>query len=106
LLAERRGGVDRRAVPRRTTLERVTQDRRRVVDLRRGSERRSTLDRRNSTIRPRTSETPGEHVRNALQLLHHLNETDGMDDEQRADLAAALRRLERALDLLERRARA
>ena len=105
LLADRRGGVDRRAVPRRTILALVPIDRRRVVDLRRGAERRSTLDRRNATARPRATETPGEHVRNALQLLHHLHETDGLDVEQRADLAAALRRLERALELLERRAR-
>ena len=106
LLADRRAGVDRRSVPRRTTLGRVAVDRRRVVDLRRGAERRSTLDRRNRVGRPRTSETPSEHVRNALQLLHHLNETDGLDDDQRADLAAALRRLDRALDLLERRPQA
>ncbi|SRR5258706_10037893 len=106
LLAERRAGVDRRTVPRRTMLAQVPVDRRRVVDLRRGAERRSTLDRRNATIRPRATETPAEHVRNALQLLHHLDETDGLDDEQRADLAASLRRLQRALELLERRARA
>ena len=105
LLAERRSGVDRRAVPRRTVLALVPVDRRRVVDLRRGADRRSTLDRR-STGRPRASEAPGEHVRNALQLLHHVHATDGLDVEQRADLEAALRRLERALDLLERRARA
>jgi hypothetical protein len=105
LLADRRGGVDRRTVPRRTVLARVPVDRRRVVDLRRGAERRSTLDRRNATSRPRAMETPAEHVRNALQLLHHLHETDGLQIEQRADLAAALRRLQRALELLERRAR-
>lgn len=49
-------------------------------------------------------ESPAEHVRNALQLLNHVHETDGLDVEQRADLEAALRRLERALQLLERRA--
>jgi hypothetical protein len=49
-------------------------------------------------------ESPAEHVRNALQLLNHLHETDGLNVEQRADVAAALRRLERALQLLERRA--
>jgi len=37
--------------------------------------------------------------------MHHLHETDGLHGEQRADLAAALRRLERALELLERRSR-
>lgn len=103
LLADRRGGVDRRTDPRRTMLEHVPVDRRQVVDLRHGPDRRSTLDRRNRTGRPRTSETPAEHVRNALQLIHHVNETDGIDTEQRADIAAALRRLERALALLERR---
>ena len=97
--------MDRRTDPRRTTLAHVPVDRRRVVDLRRGAERRSTLDRRNAMGRPRTAETPSEHVRNALQLIHHVTEADGLDVEQRADLAAALRRLERALDLLERRAR-
>ena len=96
--------MDRRSEPRRTTLEPVPVDRRHVVDLRRGADRRSTLDRRNRAGRPRTSETPAEHVRNALQLIHHVNEANGLDLEQRADLAAALRRLERALDLLERRA--
>lgn len=104
LLADRRGGVDRRTLPRRTVLAQVPVDRRRTVDLRRGADRRSTLDRRNRAGRPRNNETPAEHVRNALQLLHHLNETDGLHTEQRADLAAALRRIERALQLLEHRA--
>ena len=103
LLSDRRSGIDRRAVPRRRVLALVAQDRRRVVDLRKGAERRSTLDRRNSAGRPRVTETPGEHVRNALQLLHHINESDDLHSEHRADLAAALRRLDRALDLLERR---
>jgi hypothetical protein len=39
-------------------------------------------------------------------LLHHLLDTDGLHVEQRADLAAALKRLDRALQLLERRAQA
>lgn len=105
LLADRRGGVDRRAVPRRTILALVPVNRRRVVDLRRGSERRSTLDRRNAALRVWSTETPAEHVRNGLQLLHHLHETDGLHIEQRADLDAALHRLQRALELLERRSR-
>jgi len=105
LIADRRSGVDRRAVPRRTVLARVPVDRRRVVDLRRGAERRSTLDRRTTAPRPRAMETPGEHIRNALQLLQHLHESDGLDVEHRADLVAALRRLQRSLELLERRAR-
>jgi hypothetical protein len=37
--------------------------------------------------------------------MHHLHETDGLHVDQRADLDAALRRLERALELLERRPR-
>jgi hypothetical protein len=85
-------------------LARVAVDRRQVVDLRRGAERRSTLDRRNRPARTRTMESPAEHLRNALQLLNHLHETDGLQVEQRADLEAALRRLERALQVLERRA--
>ena len=104
LLADRRSGVDRRTVPRRTILAPVAVDRRHTVDLRRGAERRSTLDRRNRAGRPRSMESPAEHVRNALQLLNHLHETDRLNIEQRADVAAALRRLERALQLLERRA--
>lgn len=92
-------------MPRRTVLARVAVDRRHIVDLRRGAERRSTLDRRNRPGHARTTETPAEHVRNALQLLHHLHETDALLVEPRADLAAALLRLERALQMLERRAR-
>jgi hypothetical protein len=104
LLADRRGGVDRRAVPRRTVLAPVAIDRRRTVDLRRGAERRSTLDRRNRAGRPRSTESPAEHLRNALQLLNHLDRIGDLSGEQRADLAAALHRLEAALQLLERRA--
>jgi hypothetical protein len=104
LLADRRGGVDRRTVPRRTVLAPVAIDRRRTVDLRRGAERRSTLDRRNRPGRPRSTESPAEHLRNALQLLNHLDRIGDLSGEQRADLAAALHRLESALQLLERRA--
>jgi hypothetical protein len=104
LLADRRAGVDRRNVPRRTVLAQVRIERRRTVDLRRGAERRSTLDRRNRLGRARTTEAPAEHVRNALQLLYHLHETEDLQAEQRADLTAALRRVERALQLLEHRA--
>jgi len=92
-------------VPRRTILALVPVNRRRVVDLRRGAERRSTLDRRNAMLRPRSTETPAEHVRNGLQLLHHVYETDGLSVDHRADLEAALHRLQRALELLERRSR-
>ena len=78
-------------------------ERRRTVDLRRGAERRSTLDRRGRATRPAGVESPAEHLRNALQLLNHVNETVEFEAEPRADLAAVLRRLERALALLERR---
>jgi hypothetical protein len=102
--ADRRGGVDRRAEPRRRVLAAVTADRRRTVDLRRGAERRSTLDRRGRSTRAPEAESPAEHLRNALQLLNRVNETVAFEEESRADLAASLRRLERALALLERRA--
>jgi hypothetical protein len=107
LLSDRRGGIDRRTSPRRTTLAAVTPDRRRIVDLRRGAERRSTLDRRGrSSARGHGIESPGEHLRNALQLLNELNESGGdLDPDYRADLAAVLRRVESALALLERRSR-
>jgi len=101
--ADRRGGVDRRALPRRKVLAPVTADRRHTVDLRHGAERRSTLDRRGRSTRAPGIESPAEHLRNALQLLNHLNDTVEFDVEPRADLAAILRRLERALALLERR---
>jgi hypothetical protein len=38
-------------------------------------------------------------------LLHHVYETDGLSVDHRADLEAALHRLQRALELLERRSR-
>ncbi len=107
IFADRRGGVDRRTAPRRRVLAKVSTDRRRAVDLRRGAERRSTLDRRTrSSNRAPGTESPAEHLRNALQLLNHLNETaPDPGAEHRADLAAVLRRIERALELLERRSR-
>ena len=103
LLADRRRGVDRRAVPRRQTVARVTVELRRTVDLRQGAERRSTLDRRCRSLRTATIEAPGEHVRNALQLLAQLHAASETPPDHRADLEAVLRRLQRALQLLERR---
>jgi hypothetical protein len=106
IFADRRGGVDRRTAPRRKVLATVSADRRRAVDLRRGAERRSTLDRRGRSTRAPGTESPAEHLRNALQLLNHVNETaPDPGAEHRADLAAVLRRIERALELLERRSR-
>jgi hypothetical protein len=104
LIADRRGGVDRRTAPRRKVLAQVAVDVRRIVDPRRGAERRSTLDRRGRSARAPSVESPGEHLRNALQLLAQLHTAHEVQASHRADLAAALRRLERALQLLERRA--
>lgn len=99
LIVDRRAGLDRRATPRRHALVRVTADRRRVVDPRSGRERRSTLDRR---CRPSGHgvETPGEHLRNALQLLASLAP---LPEDQRAVIDFASGRLRSALALLERR---
>ena len=77
-------------------------ERRRVVDRRRGAERRSTVDRRGRNARPRSTETPGEHIRNALQLLYDLAANDERSDGTDSVLAAAIQRVRRALSLLER----
>ena len=74
LLADRRHGVDRRAVPRR-----------------------STLERRGRPQRDPSLEGPGEHLRNALQLLSQVP----FVGEPVFD--AAVSRLRRALELLEKR---
>jgi hypothetical protein len=76
-------------------------ERRTVVDRRRGAERRSTLDRRGRAGGRPPAESPGEHLRNALQLLASL--AAASDAEHRVPLTAARERLQRALDLLERR---
>jgi len=94
--------VDQRAIPRRAALLRAEAERRRVVDRRRGAERRSTLDRRARSARHPSVESPGEHLRNALQLLT-ASGVDGAPPVDRDDYAAALARLKRALQLLERR---
>jgi hypothetical protein len=104
LLADRRSGVDRRTAPRRATLASASQERRRVVDRRRGAERRSTLDRRDHAPRDPSVESPREHLRNALQLLMASDANGGLHLD-RLDLDAVMRRLERALALLERRPR-
>jgi hypothetical protein len=97
LLADRRHGVDQRAVPRRLALGGVPRERRRVVDRRRGAERRSTLERRGRPQRDPSLEGPGEHLRNALQLLGQAP----FVGEPVFDAAVA--RLRRALELLEKR---
>jgi hypothetical protein len=102
-LADRRAGEDRRDDPRRAVLARVEQEKRARVDRRRGPERRSTLDRRGRTQRLSGTESPGEHLRNALQLLSQPALTVELPPDPRADLDAALERLRLALHLLERR---
>jgi len=97
LLADRRHGVDRRAVPRRLAVAGAPRERRAVVDRRRGAERRSTLERRGRPQRDPSLEGPGEHLRNALQLLTQLP----FVGEPVFD--AAVSRLRRALELLEQR---
>jgi len=97
VFADRRHGVDRRAVPRRLTVGGVPGERRRVVDRRHGAEGRSTLERRGRPQRDPALEGPGEHMRNALQLLGQLQFVgDPMYD-------AAVARLRRALEFLEKR---
>jgi hypothetical protein len=102
LLADRRSGLDRRRDRRRQVVADARPQRRRVVDRRRGDERRSTLDRRGRAVRQASEESPGEHLRNALQLLAALALTGALDPEQRNHLVAALGRLRRALSVLDR----
>ena len=97
LFADRRRGVDRRATPRRYLVAGAAPERRAVVDRRRGADRRSTLERRGRPQRNPALETPGEHLRNALQLLRELH----FIGEPTFDAAVA--RLQHALDLLEKR---
>ena len=97
VFADRRHGVDRRAVPRRRAVTRGAHERRAIVDRRDGAERRSTLERRGRPLRNRSLEAPSEHVRNALQLLAQLH----FVGEPMFD--AAVKRLERVLELLEKR---
>jgi hypothetical protein len=50
-----------------------------------------------------STEPATEHLRNALQFLHTLEDRGHLDVEDRADLDAALRRLSTALIQMERR---
>src|SRR6266853_1974808 len=84
-------------IPGILTISRLLADRRHGVDRRRGAERRSTLERRGRPPRDPSLEGPGEHVRNALQLLAQVP----FDGE--SVFAAAVARLRRALELLEKR---
>lgn len=93
-----------RATPRLQTLSSVSVERRRIVDRRHGPERRSTLARRGCSAHLPAVESPGEHLRNGLQLLAQLRSARELDADHGADLNAALERFQRALRLLEHRA--
>src|SRR5436190_12267512 len=82
-------------IPGVVTTTRLLADRRHGVDRR--AERRSTLERRGRPRRDPSLEGPGEHLRNALQLLRQLP----FVGEPVFD--AAVSRLRRALELLEKR---
>jgi hypothetical protein len=77
------------------TTTRLFADRRHGVDRR--AERRSTLERRGRPQRDPSPEGPGEHLRNALQLLGQVPFAG------EPVFSAAVARLRRALDLLENR---
>ena len=87
VFADRRSGSDRRDEPRRQQVMIVAQERRQVVDRRRGAER------------------PVEHVRNALQLLREIAVTGELSTGPSEDLGAAIERLYRAVALLEHQPR-
>ena len=105
LFADRRAGHDRRAQGRRVTYVSVSADARRAPDRRLGPDRRSTLDRRHARrrVRPHVTESPGQHLRNALQLLHDLARPGVLLDDDLHSLAAATQRVETALKQLEPR---
>ena len=100
--ADRRAGTDRRAEPRRRSVSLVEDERRSIVDRRRGAERRSTLDRRGRGVRSPNAERPVEHIRNALQLLREVALVGELSPGPTEDLGAAIERLHRAVGLLER----
>jgi hypothetical protein len=93
--------VDRRVAPRRAVIRGTPRERRSVVDRRFGAERRSTVERRGRAVRRPAGESPSEHLRNGLQLLTALR--GELQREQEVDLGAALERIQRAIQLLERR---
>lgn len=101
--SDRRSGRDRRSEPRRQLVIAVAEEHRRIVDRRRGSERRSTLDRRGRgrPARTQSAERPAEHVRNALQLLRNVNVLGELSPGPNEDLNTAIDRLYRAVALLE-----
>ena len=79
----------------------VGEERRHIVDRRRGAERRSTLERRGRASRSFSTERPVEHVRNALQLLREVALVGELSPRPSEDLGAAIDRLYRAVALLE-----
>ncbi len=81
---------------------RAPADRRRGVE-RRAAERRRALGRRRNDA-GLASETPADHIRNALQLIGEM-ESGAPTEEYREDARAAIRRLWLGLELLERRTR-
>jgi len=75
-----------------------------VVDRRRGSEQRSTLERRWRAARRASVETAAEHIRNALQLLPPPGGSAERTDEGGGSVDAAVQRLRLALNLIEHQA--
>ncbi len=79
-----------------------------MVDRRRGSEQRSTLERRWRAARRASVETAAEHIRNALQLLPppvgSAERTVEGGSGGGGGVDAAVQRLRLALNLIERRA--
>ena len=73
-----------------------------MVDRRRGSEQRSTLERRWRAARQASVETAAEHIRNALQLLPLVGSAERTDDGG-GSVDAAVQRLRLALNLIEHR---
>src|SRR3989442_14005076 len=102
LVADRRGGVDRRAVSRRHAVGSARRERRRVVDRRGGPERRRTLDRRGRQARDRAAESPGEQLRNAPQLLTAPPGAGGGSPDGAGGLGGPLERLHRAPPVVDR----
>jgi hypothetical protein len=78
---DRRSGSDRRNQPR--------------------AERRSTVERRR-WLGKKAEEPASEHIRNALQLLLPLTQSESLDSDSQRDLAAAVDRLLVALREVER----
>ena len=72
-----------------------------TVERRAPGTRRRPGDRRTGPNPPR-NETAEEHVRNALQLLNTIVDSEQLDDEVRRDLDAAIFRLHFAIERLRK----